>query len=179
MITAEEIKIDEQSINRYIEYLKWADNLNRFVKDNFGKKVKTEMLCISPIIDELWKENDIIRKKVNEYCKRTSKVLKNGCYYKRITGSYCKEFELIHILCKSGEKHFNIEKIKVSKYSTSYSGFNCRVEAHLKELDTEMVKASITEYVNNFYNGLLTEITEDEWNHYKEFVLNNNKFELL
>ena len=42
-----------------------------------------------------------------------------------------------------------------------------------------MVKASITEYVNNFYNGLLTEITEDEWNHYKEFVLNNNKFELL
>ena len=179
MITAEDIKIDEQTINKYIEYLNWSDNLNRFVKDNFGKKVKTEMLCVSPIIDNLWKENDIIRKKINEYCRRTSKVLKNGCYYKKKKDSYSDGFELIHVLSKDGGKHFNIESIEVTKYSGKHSGFDCFVRAHLKELDNEMVKVSSIEYVNNFYNGLLTEITEDEWNRYKEFALYNNKFDLL
>jgi len=174
MITADKIILDQNNIKAFNNYIEWSTQLNRYIKDCFGKKVRTNMLCISPILEDLHKENDIISGRIAEYCRRNSKVLGVGKYYKlKSLDKYRDKCELIHIISKVSDKHFNIEQLEVYK-SNGY--FN--VKGRLVETNNPMNKTSILQYVDYFYNGLLVEVSEDEWNRYKELYIAANNFEL-
>ena len=158
---AEKIQVTANNVRQLKEYVDAMRELNKFVKENFGKKTRenTAVLSISPIISDIHKELDILTKKITEWEKRNHSVLKDGAFYRMKQRFGSDEF--YHILKKHNDgKRLNVEKIEAN----AYGAYGTHLNAYLQSNNRAQTGISSTQLLDAYYGGKLEEISEDEWN---------------
>lgn len=158
---AENIQVTESNVRHLKEYVDAMREVNRFVKENFGKKTRenTAVLSISPIIGDIHKELDILTKKITEWEKRNHSVLKDGGYYRMRKKIGSDEF--YHIVKKHSDgKRLNVEMIEAN----AYTNYSTHITVHLQEQNKAQNGISATPLLDAYYGGTLEEIPEEQWN---------------
>lgn len=150
------ILIDNGNIRAIISYVEALKEIRKHLKEGLNKSEKEEC-CLASVIKDIPREIEKFEKLIRDYCDRNAKVIEKGKCYKIVeapksysTGTNVK---FIKVLTRDN-KNFVVDKYEFNQYPSTH---------HISMSYSESCNMNVRNLVNDFYNGLVIEVSEETY----------------
>lgn len=163
MTNFDTLVIDEHNVTQLQAYVDKLFEVNRIIKDTTIKKLMP-MLETGKIYQDMHKEADALKQKLQEYYKRDTKMIKTNAYY-RFEGRF--DWSSMGTTDDTSRTYMQVVRkedkrciIKTIVFTINRNE-NGRVYSSVEFKPESTV--SLMDCVNHYYSGKLVEVGKEEW----------------